>query len=87
MFYSKLNIHEKENSSLALFDLEGFSKSQCGSLCLEEHCCKEFMYDENIEGCVGLQFEDFNSITRNTNLMLSSDGMLTYRKGTVVYIL
>ena len=86
MFYSNLNIHEIENSSLALFDLEGFSRSQCGSLCLGEHCCKEFMYDENIERCVGIHFEGFHNI-RNTNLILSSDGMLKYRKGTAVYIL
>ena len=86
MFYSKLNIHEIENSSLVLFDLEGVSRTYCGSLCLGEHCCKEFMYDENIERCVGIHFEDFHN-TRNTNLILSSDGMLKYRKGTGVNIL
>ena len=86
MFYSKLNIHEIENSSLALFDLKGVSRIQCGSLCLGEHCCKEFMYYESIERCVGIHFEDFHN-TRNTNLILSSDGMLKYRKGTGVNIL
>ena len=86
MFYSKRNIHETENSSLALFDLKGVSRIHCGSLCLGEHCCKEFMYDESSERCVGIHFEDFHN-TRNTNLVLSSDGMLKYRKGTAVYIL
>ena len=85
MFYSKLNNHEIENSSLALFDLEGVSRIQCGSLCLGEHCCKEFMYDEEIDRCVGIHFEAFHN-TRNTNI-LSSGGMLKYRKGTEVYIL
>ena len=85
MFYSKLDNHEIENSSLALFDIKGVSRIHCGSLCLGEHCCKEFMYDEEIDRCVGIHFEDFNN-TRNTNI-LSSDGMLKYRKGTEVYIL
>ena len=80
MFYSQLDIHEIDNSSLALFDLQGVSRIYCGSLCLGEHCCKEFMYDENIERCVGIHFEAFHN-TRNTNI-LSSDGMLKYRKGT-----
>ena len=86
MSYTKLNIHKIENSSLALFDIKGVSRIQCGSLCLAEHCCKEFMYDESSERCVGIHVEDFHN-TRNTNLILSVNGMLTYRKGTAVNIL
>ena len=86
MFYSKLNIHEIENSSLVLFDLERVTLIYCGSICLGEHCCKEFMHDESSERCVGIHSEDFHN-TRKTKLILSSDGMLTYRKGTPMKIM
>ena len=86
MFYSKLEFQETENSSLALFDLHGVSLIHCGSLCLAEHCCKEFMYNEGSMRCLGVQFEDFDS-TGNTNLITTgNEGLSTYRQGNLVYI-
>ena len=83
MKYSKLDIPEGEveNSSLALFNVEGVSLISCGAMCLEEHCCKEIKYSKSGERCVGIQFNEFNHIG-NTNLLLPGDeGMFTYQKG------
>ena len=86
MYYSTPEVHETKNSSLALFDLQGVSLIHCGSLCLAEHCCKEFMYHEGSMRCLGIQFEDFDS-TRNSNLITTgNEGLSTYRQGNLVYI-
>ena len=83
MKYSKFDIPEGEveNSSLALFNVEGVSLISCGAMCLEEHCCKEIKYSKSGEQCVGIQYNEFDHIG-NTNLLLPGDeGMLTYQKG------
>ena len=86
MLYSKLEVQETEKSSSALFGLQGVSLIHCGSLCLAEHCCKEFMYNEGSMRCLGIQFEDFDS-TGNTNLITTgNEGLSTYRQGNLVYI-
>ena len=86
MFYLKLEVQETEKSSLALFDLQGVSLIHCGSRCLAEHCCKEFMYHEGSMRCFGIQINDFDS-TRNTNLIITgNEGLSTYRQGNLVYI-
>nr|XP_022311364.1 low affinity immunoglobulin epsilon Fc receptor-like [Crassostrea virginica] len=80
MYYSTPEVLETKNSTLALFDLEGVSLIHCGSRCLAEHCCKEFMYNKGSMRCLGIQFEDFDS-TGNTNLIITSnEGMSTYRQ-------
>ena len=83
MKYSKLDIPEGEveNSSLALFNVEGVSLISCGAMCLEEHCCKEIKYSKRGKRCVGIQFNEFDNIG-NINLLLPGDeGILTYQKG------
>ena len=82
MKYSKFDTPEGgDNSSLALFSVEGVSLIFCGALCLEEHCCKEIKYSKGSERCVGIQFNEFDNMG-NTNLLLpGDDGMLTYQKG------
>ena len=83
MKYSKLDIPEgeAENSSLALFSVEGVSLISCGAMCLEVHCCKEIKYSKRVERCVGIQFKEFDNIG-NINLLLPGDEwMLTYQKG------
>ena len=86
MYYSKLEVHETKNSSLALFDLQGVSLIHCGSRCLAEHCCLEFMHHKGSMRCLGIQFEDFDS-TGNTKLIRTgNEGLSTYRKGNLVYI-
>ena len=86
MFYSKLEVKETKNSSLALFDLQGVSLIQCGSLCLADYCCKEFLYNRGSMRCLGIQFEDFDS-TGNTKLIRTgNEGFSTFRKGNLVYI-
>ncbi|XP_078330815.1 collectin-12-like [Crassostrea virginica] len=80
MYYSTPEVQETKNSSLALFDLYGVSLIHCGSLCLAEYCCKEFMYHEGSMRCLGIQFEDFDS-TRNSNLITTgNEGLSTYRQ-------
>ena len=86
MFYSKLEVQETKNSSLALFCLERVSLIHCGGRCLAQHCCKEFMYHKGSMRCFGIQFEDFDS-TGNTKLIRTgNEGLSTYRKGNLVYI-
>ena len=83
MYYSTPEVQETKNSSLALFDLEGVSLIHCGSRCLAEYCCNEFMYNEGSMRCLGIQFEDFD----NTKLIRTgNEGFSTYRKGNLVYI-
>ncbi|XP_078330832.1 low affinity immunoglobulin epsilon Fc receptor-like [Crassostrea virginica] len=58
-------------SSLALFNIKGGSLMRCGSLCLEDHCCKEFKYSQlDSRRCVGIQFKDFKS-TINTHSVIT----------------
>nr|XP_022310946.1 lectin BRA-3-like [Crassostrea virginica] len=77
MYYSTPEVQETKNSSLALFDLEGVSLIHCGSRCLAEYCCNEFMYNEGSMRCLGIQFEDFD----NTKLIRTgNEGFSTYRK-------
>ena len=86
MFYSKLEVKKTKNSSLALFDLQRVSLIQCGSLCLAEYCCKEFMYNRGSMRCLGIQFEDFDSIGNTKLIRTGYEGLSTYCKGNLVYI-
>ena len=86
MFYSKLEVQETENSSLALFDLHGVSLIHCGSLCLAEHCCKKFMYHEGSMRCFGIQIKDFDSTGKTNLITTGNEGLSTYRQGNLVYI-
>ena len=86
MYYSTPEVQETKNSSLALFDLEGVSLIHCGSLCLAEHCCKEFMYNEGSMRCLGFQIEDFDSIGYTKLIRAGNEGLSTFRKGNLVYI-
>nr|XP_022310943.1 low affinity immunoglobulin epsilon Fc receptor-like [Crassostrea virginica] len=81
MYYSTPEVHETKNSSLALFGLQGVSLIHCGSLCLAEHCCKEFMYNEGSMRCLGIQFEDIEPTAKNNLITKGNEGMSTYRKG------
>ena len=86
-YFSTSEVHETDNSSLALFDLEGVSLIHCGSRCLAEHCCKEFMYHEGSLRCLGIQFEDIEPTAKNNLMRKGNEGMSTYRKGTLLYII
>ena len=87
MLYSTLEVQETENSSLALFDLQGVSLIHCGSRCLAEHCCKEFIYHKGSLRCFGIQLEDFERTAKNNLITMGNEGMSTYRKGTLLYII
>ena len=86
LYYSTLEVQETKNSSMALFDLQGVSLIHCGSLCLAEHCCKEFMYNEGSMRCLGFQIEDFDSIGYTKLIRAGNEGLSTFRKGNLVYI-
>ena len=86
MYYSTPEVHETKNSSLALFDLQGVSLIHCGSRCLAQHCCKEFMYHKGSMRCFGIQFEDFDSTGNTKFIRTGNEGLSTYRKGNLVYI-
>ena len=86
-YYSTSEVHETDNSSLALFDLEGVSLIHCGSMCLGEYCCKEFIYHKGSMRCLGIQLEDFERTAKNNLITKGNEGMSTYRKGTLLYII
>ena len=86
IFYSKPEVQETKNSSLALFDLARVSLIHCGSLCLAEYCCKKFMYQKGSMRCLGIHFEDFDSTGNTKMIRTGNEGLSTYRKGNLVYI-
>ncbi|XP_078330829.1 perlucin-like protein [Crassostrea virginica] len=81
ILYSTLEVQETKNSSLALFDFQGVSLIYCGSLCLAEYCCKEFIYDKGSMRCLGIHLEDFERTAKNNLITMGNEGMSTYRKG------
>lgn len=86
--YLQNNIVESTNSSLSMFDLEEVSLVKCGSLCLLNQCCKEFLYSRHNQRCIGVHFADFQSTSAIISLAFSSfEGMLAYQKGTSVFLL
>ena len=86
MFYSTPEVQETKNSSLALFDLERVSLIHCGSLCIAQHCCKEFIYHAGSMRCLGILFEDFGSTGNTKFIRTGNEGLSTYRKGNLVNI-
>lgn len=86
--YLQSNIIESTNSSLSMFDLQEVSLVKCGSLCLLNQCCKEFLYSRHNQRCIGVHFADFQSTSAIISLAFSSfEGMLAYQKGTSVFLL
>lgn len=86
--YLQNNIVESTNSSLSMFDLQEVSLVKCGSLCLLNQCCKEFLYSRHNQRCIGVHFADFQSTSAIISLAFSSfEGMLAYQKGTSVFLL
>nr|XP_034315160.1 neurocan core protein isoform X2 [Crassostrea gigas] len=80
--YLQNNIVESTNSSLSMFDLQEVSLVKCGSLCLLNQCCKEFLYSRHNQRCIGVHFADFQSTSAIISLAFSSfEGMLAYQKG------
>lgn len=87
ILYLQSNNVESKNSSLSLFDLLEVSIVECGSLCLSNHCCKEFLYSIPSQQCIKVHFPDFQSNSSNIPLVFSTyDGMLPYKKGTYVLL-
>lgn len=78
---------ESKNSSLSMFYLMEVSIVECGSLCLSNQCCKEFLYSIPNQQCIGVHFPDFQSNSSNNTLVFSTyEGMLPYKKGTYVLL-
>ena len=88
MLFSKSETSVTKISSLALFNIKGVSLIRCGSLCLEDHCCKEFKYSQDSRRCVGIQFKDFKSTINTHSVITDNDVMSTFHKGTnVLFVL
>ena len=88
MLFSKSETSVTKISSLALFNIKGVSLIRCGSLCLEDHCCKEFKYSQESRRCVGIQFKDFKSTINTHSVITGNDVMSTFHKGTnVLFVL
>nr|XP_022312738.1 perlucin-like protein [Crassostrea virginica] len=81
MLFSKSETSVTAISSLALFNIKGVSLIRCGSLCLEDHCCKEFKYSQESRRCVGIQFKDFKSTINTHSVITGNDVMSTFHKG------
>lgn len=78
--YSKPGDIKLTGSALVKFDLQGVSLVHCGSLCSEDECCKEVLYNATSGRCIGSPFSDFES-TLNNLVEASYDGMSKYQKG------
>ncbi|XP_022311803.2 collectin-12-like [Crassostrea virginica] len=79
--YIKRDTFEIKKSTLALLNPQEVTLMECGHLCLDDNCCKGFMYNEISKHCVGLQFKDFDC-TVNLNPTFSDiEGILPYQKG------
>lgn len=86
--YLQNNIVESTNSSFSMFDLLEVSLVKCGSLCLLNQCCTEFLYSRHNQRCIGVHFADFQSTSAIIPLAFSSfEGMLAYQKGKSVFLL
>lgn len=86
IFYLQSNNVESTNSSPFIFDLLDVSIVKCGSLCLLNQCCKEYLYSRHSQRCIGVHFSDFQSTSAIIPLAYSSfEGMLAYQKGTNVF--
>lgn len=70
----------KTGSAVVQFDQQGVSLVYCGSLCSEDACCKEVLYNATSGRCIGSYFSDFES-TLNNLVETSYDGMSKYQKG------
>lgn len=78
--YSKPGDIKLTGLALVKFDLQGVSLVHCGSLCSEDECCKEVLYNATSGRCIGSPFSDFKS-TVNNLVEASYDGMSKYQKG------
>lgn len=77
--YSKPGDIKLTGLALVKFDLQGVSLVHCGSLCSEDECCKEVLYNATSWRCIGSPFSDFKS-TVNNLVEASYDGMSKYQK-------
>lgn len=78
--YSKPGDIKLTGLALVKFDLQGVSLVHYGSLCSEDECCKEVLYNATSGRCIGSPFSDFKS-TLNNLVEASYDGMSKYQKG------
>lgn len=84
MIYLQSKTVDPTTSSQSIFDQCGLSITQCGSVCLLNQCCREFLYSPTSKRCVGLKFADFD-IESNHLVISKNEGMRTYKKGTVLH--
>ena len=79
--YSRRNTFILGNVTISIFDSEEISSIRCGHLCLEQSCCKGYMYSRTNRRCVGLQTDGFRNTADISLTFSSSKGMVPYLKG------